>query len=130
MAVLGNPAVAFETYPDTPKWSGLVYANIEVPLTNRIKVQVRGDVYAQTSTFFSSTGTNLNPLSRFPGYSVANFRLGIEDEKAGWSLATIVKNAFDKVYYVGGVAFSSLFAVNTAVPGEPRTVMMEAKFKF
>ena len=130
VAVLGNPAVAFETYPDTPKWSGLVYANIEVPLTNRIKVQVRGDVYAQTSTFFSSTGTNLNPLSRFPGYSVANFRLGIEDEEAGWSLATIVKNAFDKVYYVGGVAFSSLFAVNTAVPGEPRTVMMEAKFKF
>lgn len=130
VAVLGNPAVAFETYPDTPKWSGVIYADISVPVTDRLKASLRGDLYAQTSTFFSSTGTNLNPLSQFPGYSVANFRVGIEDEEAGWSLSANLKNAFDEVYYVGGVAFSSLFAVNTAIPGEPRTILVEARFNF
>lgn len=130
VAVLGNPSVAFETYPDTPKWSGVIYADLSVPVTDRLTGSLRGDLYAQTGTWFSSTGTNLNPLSRFPGYSIANFRLGIADETAGWSLAVNLKNAFNEIYYVGGVAFSSLFAVNTAVPGEPRTVLAEARFNF
>lgn len=128
--VFGNPPTAFETYPDTPEWSAVGFAQATVPVSTLVRASLRGDVYAQTSTFFSSTGTNLNPGTKLPGYTVANFRVGVEHEKAGLSLALHLKNAFNKVYYVGGIGFSSLFAVNTAVPGEPRTVLMEARWNF
>ena len=73
---------------------------------------------------------SINPFSDISGYTLANFRLGIESMDAGWSLAGIVKNAFKKTYYVGGIAFYSLFSLNTVVPGEPRTFLIEAKYKF
>ncbi len=35
-----------------------------------------------------------------------------------------------KKYFVGGLAFYSLFSLNTVVPGEPRTFLIEARYKF
>ena len=61
---------------------------------------------------------------------MVNLRAGIEDEDAGWSLAAIVKNVFDKTYYTGGVGFANIFSLNTAVPGERRTWLVEARYKF
>lgn len=130
VSVLGNPAVAFGPYPDTPKWSGAAYAEAFTDLTSRIRGSIRGDLYSQTSFSFSSTGNTLNPGTRVPGYTLANFRVGIEDSRSGWSLAGLVKNAFDRTYYVGGIGFASLLALNTVIPGEPRTWMIEAGIKF
>jgi len=45
-------------------------------------------------------------------------------------LAAYVKNAFDETYYVGGIGFKSLFAVNTVIPGAPRTYLFEARYSF
>jgi iron complex outermembrane receptor protein len=129
VSVLGAPPVVFGTYPDTPKWSGAIYADATFPLGGDYELQVRGDVYAQTHTFFSSTA-NLNPGARLPGYKVANFRVGIQNEAGGWSVAGLVKNAFDRTYYVGGVALGELFQTNSAIPGEPRTFLLEARYKF
>ena len=128
--VVNNPAAAFDTYPDTPKWSGVVYANLKAPLTERLTASLRGDVYAQSHTFFSSTAKSLTLGARIPGYKMVNLRAGIEDEDAGWSLAAIVKNVFDKTYYTGGVGFANIFSLNTAVPGERRTWLVEARYKF
>lgn len=128
--VLGNPAAEFGPYPDTPKWSGSVFAEVSVPVGDSLKLTVRGDDYQQSSSWFSSTGASLNPGTQIPGYGTANFRIGLEDTRAGWSVAGIVKNAFDKTYYVGGIGFSSLFAVNTVIPGAPRTYAVEARYRF
>ena len=130
VAVLGNPAVAFDTYPDTPKWSGAAFAEIGVPLSARLRGSLRGDVYSQSSTYFSSTGNTLNPGTQIPGYTLANFRVGIEQEGAGWSLSANLKNAFNRTYYVGGIGFGSLFSLNTVIPGDPRTISAEARIKF
>lgn len=130
VSVLGNPEVAFGPYPDSPEWSGSVFADISFPVADRYTASLRSEVYDQTETFFSSTGDTLNPGTRIPGYTVANFRLSLEDEAAGWTIAAHVKNAFDETYYVGGVGFASLFAVNTVVPGAPRTYMLEARYRF
>lgn len=130
VSVLGNPAVAFSTYPDTPKWSGMIYADVSTEIRPGLKVSLHGDVYGQTSTYFASTAATLNPGAQLPKYAIANFRLGLDETDKGWSLALNVKNAFKKTYYVGGVGFSSLLGVNTALPGEPRTVLVEAKYKF
>ncbi|NTZ43808.1 TonB-dependent receptor [Altererythrobacter sp. SALINAS58] len=128
--VVGNPAAEFDTYPDTPEWSGVVYADLEAPLTNRLSLNVRGDIYAQTRTFFSSTALSLTRGAEIPGYELVNLRVGIQDEQSGLSLAGIVKNVTDTVYYTGGVGFANIFSLNTAVPGEPRTFLIEAKYRF
>ena len=130
VSVLGNPAVAFGPYPDTSKWSGAVFAEASAPVSADLTASLRGDFYAQTSNFFSSTDHTLNPGTQIPGYGLANFRLGIEDTRVGWSVSANVKNAFNKVYYVGGVGFSSLLALNTVIPGAPRTYVVEARYRF
>jgi iron complex outermembrane recepter protein len=128
--VVGNPRAEFDTYPDTPKWSGSFFADVAVPLTSRLTANLRGDLYAQTHTFFSSTAKSLTQGARIPGYALVNLRAGIGDQQAGWSLAAIVKNVFDKTYYTGGVGFANIFSLNTVVPGERRTALVEARFRF
>lgn len=128
--VVGNPRAEFDTYPDTPKWSGVFFADVEVPVTSRLTANLRGDVYAQTHTFFSSTAKSLTLGARIPGYALVNLRAGIGDQEAGWSLAAIAKNVFDKTYYTGGVGFANIFSLNTVVPGEPRTWLIEARYRF
>lgn len=128
----GGTAIAeFSTYPDTPRWSGLAFADITAPVSQRYDAVLHGDVYAQTSNYFSSTGKTLNPGTLIPGYSVTNFRIGLQDNSGkGWSLSGIVKNAFKRTYYSGGIGFASLFALNVVVPGEPRTFLAEVRYRF
>lgn len=128
--VFGNAPVDFGPYPDTPRWTASGYAEVTAPVSGDIEATLRGDVYHQTRSFFSSTNDTINPFSDIPGYTIANFRLGIQNDEVGWSLSGVVKNAFKKTYYVGGLAFYSLFSLNTVVPGEPRTFLVEARFKF
>lgn len=130
VSVLQNPEVDFGPYPDQPEWSGSVYADITFPVTDGIQGSFRADVYSQTSSYFSSTADTLNPGSKIDGYSITNFRLALENEDAGWTVAAYLKNAFDETYYVGGIGFASLFAVNTVIPGAPRTYMVEARYSF
>lgn len=130
VSVLGNPAVAFGPYPDTPEWSGTAFVDATVSVSSRIDLNVRADVYAQTSFFFSSTNDTLNPGTSVPGYALANLRVGITDSAGGWSLAANLRNAFNRTYYVGGIGFASLLALNTVIPGEPRTWLLEARYRF
>jgi hypothetical protein len=48
---------------------------------------------------------------------------------SGWN-SPLVKNAFKETYYNGGIGFASLFTLNIVVPGEPRTYMLEARYRF
>ncbi|MDE2596598.1 MAG: TonB-dependent receptor, partial [Sphingomonadales bacterium] len=135
VAVLGTSGgtsfANFDSYPDTPRWSGSLYADVTVPVTPRWDLTLHGDAYHQSSNFFSSTGRSLNPNTKIDGYTLANFRIGVEQQGgSGWSFSALVKNAFDKTYYTGGVGFASLFALNFVIPGEPRTWMVEARYRF
>jgi iron complex outermembrane receptor protein len=129
VSIQGGTPVRFGTYPDTPKWTGTAYAEVTIPVSGTIAVTARSDVYAQTKTSFTSTG-NSNPGSELPGYTLVNFRAGFEDTTTGWSLTANLKNAFKRTYYVGGIALGELFQTNTAVPGAPRTFLVEARYKF
>jgi iron complex outermembrane receptor protein len=129
VSIAGGSPVVLGTYPDTPKWSGSGYAEVDVPLTDAITGSIRGDIYGQTSTFFTSSG-NTNPFAQTPGYDLFNFRVGISDDHAGWSLAGVVKTAFNRTYYVGGIGLGELFGENTIIPGDRRTFLVELRFKF
>jgi iron complex outermembrane receptor protein len=112
-------------YTDTPTWSGDVFGDITIPLQGDLTVLLHADMYAQEMTETSSTIDA--PL---PGYVLTNFRVGIENDPQGWSLTANVKNAFDRVYYVGGLALGALVQTNTAIPGDRRTFLAEFRYKF
>ena len=119
-------------YPDTPRWTGNVYAQVSASLGETIgKLTVRGEVYAQKGYYFSSLAGTITPRTRLPGYRLANFRVGLDDvAQSGVSLALYVKNAFNKIYYVGGLPTGNVLSINTAIPGERRTIFGEVKVKF
>ncbi len=127
----GAATAIYNTYPDAPRWSGLIYADITLPVNDEFNAVLHGDVFSQTSNYFSSTGLSLNPGTKIADYSIANFRIGLESSAGrGWSLSGVVKNAFKKIYYTGGVPFTSLFSFNLASPGEPRTFLAEIRYRF
>ena len=130
VSIAGSAPIAFGPFPDLPEYSGTVYAEAKAPIAGDLQASLRGDIYGQTKTFFSSSARALNPGARIPGYTLVNARAALENEQVGWSVSALVKNLFDKVYYVGGLPFESVFALNTAVPGEPRTFLVEARFDF
>jgi len=130
VSVLGAPPVAFGPVPDVARWSGVAYAEAGVPLTADLRGSLRMELYGQTAGSFSSTADTLNPGTDIPGYGLLSFRFGLDQTTAGWSVSANLKNALNKVYYVGGVGFGSLFTFNTIVPGDPRTWQVEARYRF
>jgi iron complex outermembrane receptor protein len=119
----------YDQVPDTPETSGTVFADVSVPVSDGMNVLLHGDLYHQSKTTISPRSANFAGTG-IAGYSLANFRLGIENEKAGWSLTANLKNAFDKTTFVGGLQTGEIYQINTLVPGERRTWTVEARFKF
>ncbi len=119
----------FDQVPDTPKWTGILYADIAMPLSGSLTGILHGDIYAQTKSFISPRSQN-NVGTVISGYSVANFRAGIEHKASGWSLMANVKNAFNRTYFVGGLPAGEIYQINVQIPGEPRTFTVEARLKF
>jgi iron complex outermembrane recepter protein len=126
--VLGTP-LNFGTYPDTPKWEGSVFGEATYPIRDSLALSFRTDIYGEASDWFTGTG-NLDPGAKLPAYFLTNFRLALDNKAAGWTLSANLKNAFNRVYYIGGEALGTLFQTDTATPGEPRIVTVEARYNF
>jgi iron complex outermembrane recepter protein len=122
----------FGPFPDTPRWTGLVFAQVNVPLSgNKGTISARADVYAQSNFFFSSVNDTINPGSELPGYALANGRITWSDIGGSkFGAALFVNNAFNRVYYTGGLALGSVLGLNTAIPGRPRMWGGEVNFRF
>jgi iron complex outermembrane recepter protein len=130
VSILGATPVAFGPVPDVARWSGVAYTELTVPVRDTLQASLRAELYGQTSSTYSSTANTDNPGTGIPGYGLLNFRVGVEDSRAGWQLSGNLKNALNKVYYVGGVGFGSIFTYNDIVPGTPRTWQIELRYKF
>ena len=130
--VLLGQSATFGPYSDAPKFAGSVFAEASFGLPRSLgTLTLRGDEYAQSSFYFGALGNTIIPDVKLPGYAITNFRVGL-DEIAGtrFSLAGYVRNAFDRAYYVGGVAEGATAGINLAVPGEPRMFYVEGTYKF
>lgn len=119
----------FDQVPDTPENTGTIYADVTVPVRGDVSVLLHGDVYGQSKTFVSPRSAG-NSGAVISGYAIANFRLGVQNESAGWSLTANLKNAFNKTYYTGGLATGEIFQINILIPAEPQTFSLDARFKF
>ncbi|UZW55992.1 TonB-dependent receptor [Sphingobium sp. JS3065] len=129
VTLLGRP-VLYDRVPNTPKYNGSAFADVTVPLgSSNLAFTLHGDVYYQSESFTSPRSAN-SAGTRMAPYTLANFRVGVEDETAGWSLTANLKNAFNKVYYTGGLQVGEIYQVNTLIPGDPRTYMLELRYKF
>ena len=129
--VLGNP-VGFGPFPDTPEWSLSGFAEVALPVAASAgRVTLRGDVFHQSATYFSSLHDTIVPGTKLPGYTLANFRLNWKDiQGTGLWGALFVNNAFDEDYYTGGLPMGALFGLNVATVGRPRSYGMEVGYRF
>lgn len=126
----GNLTV--DTYPDSPKWSGSASVDVKFPVPASIgKMDLRADYYAQTYTYFSNTNGTSTPGTRLDGYSTVGLRFSWKEiMQSQVSAALYVRNVADKVYYIAGYALGASSGLNTAYPGEPRTIGAELSVKF
>jgi iron complex outermembrane recepter protein len=127
-----NVTQYFGPYSDTPRWSGSVYGEVSAPLPHDVGTfSLRGDLYTQSTFYFGTENSTIGPGTQLPSYTLANFRIGLENiENSRWSVAAYVHNAFNRVYFVGGNATYSSLTINSALPGDPRTFWGEVNYKF
>ncbi len=124
--------IDFDSYPDSPKFAGTFGADVTLPIPEELgKLILHGEVYAQTSTFFSSNNGSVTPGTELPGYHDVSMRLSWNNIKESQvSAAIFVKNLTDELYYVSGYALGAAGGYNTGYPGEPRTIAGEVSLKF
>jgi iron complex outermembrane receptor protein len=123
-------ATNYGPFADSPRWSGSLFAEATIPINSDLHVAVRGDVFEQSSFYFGSLNATTNPGTEISSYALAGFHVRLEQNNPGWSVSANVKNAFNRVYYTGGLALGSLLGFNNAIPGVPRTVTIDARYRF
>jgi len=122
----------FGPWADVAPWSGSAFAQIALPIPETAgDLSLRGDIYAQDRQYFSNNAGSFIPGTRMPGYSLVNFRLTWSEIMGSKITAAVyAKNAFDKHYYVGGLAQGASFGTNAAAIGRPRMVGVDLKYTF
>lgn len=126
----GNLVV--DTYSDSPKWSGSANVTVDFPVPDQMgEMSIRGDYYGQTHIYFSSTNGTSTPGTRLEGYSTLGLRFDWKDiMRSSVSAAVYARNLTDNVYNIAGYALGASSGLNTAYPGEPRTIGVELSVKF
>jgi len=124
--------VPFDSYPDTPKWTGSAYIDLTLPVPDSLcEMKLRADILGQTSTFFSSNAGSITPRTKLPGYTTTNIRFSWNEiMRSHFSLGLFAKNVFDKLYYQSGYVEGASGGFNTALWGEPRTLGAELTYRF
>lgn len=130
-ATVGTTVVKFGPYGDVPKWSGSAFAKVEHELGDGSVASLRGDVYAQSSFYYSNAANTILPRTQIDGYALVDLRA--EWGRIGGSdisVSAYVKNLTDKKYNTGGFALGAVNAINSVLPGLPRMYGLEAKVEF
>jgi iron complex outermembrane receptor protein len=127
----GGEVTAASSYGNTPRWSGTVFAKVDLPTPEAWgPMYLRADGYSQASEYFSNFAASLAPDTRIPGYTLLNMRYGWDIRDTHASVAIFGKNLTGKEYFLGGVAYGTSDGVNVVTPGPPRTFGAEFTYKF
>ncbi|MDB5972189.1 MAG: hypothetical protein JWQ90_4639 [Hydrocarboniphaga sp.] len=122
----------FGPYADSPRASGSLYASLLLPTPDHWgAMDVRADLYGQTSLYFSNNNSTITPDTQLPGYGIVNLRYSWQQMLGSkFSLAAYVKNLTDKEYYAGGFALTASLGVNSTAVGTPRMFGAELNYAF
>jgi iron complex outermembrane receptor protein len=122
---------SFNTYADTPQWTGSVFAQLHRKLPHFGEAVLRVDEYAQSYEYFTNQGLTVTPGAKMPGYAITNVRLElnqIADTNA--SISVYGKNVLNKTYYTGGFGEGNVQGMNAVNVGLPRMFAVELNYKF
>ena len=114
-----------------PKWTGAAYVNLTAGLEDESSIELRADMFATSSYFYSNTAGTVTPNTEIPGYALLNGRLSWNNiMNKGFDLSAYVKNALNKRYYAGGTSSILANGADVVTFGTPRTYGMEMRFEF
>ena len=116
---------------NSPEWSGNVYADIDVPLNDRLRL-----IGSWTTTFRSDTNFQdiLHPLEVQPGFSKSDIRAGLADADRRWEAAILIRNLFDE--RTSGIIFQTFQPGTNPVldrvhmPDPRRSITLQARYRF
>ena len=132
LAVVGANTFYFGPYGDTPESAGSLFVRLSDQLPGKSgELALRGEVFAQTSFFYSNLADTILPGTRIPGYALLNARAewnGIAGTKI--DAALFVNNLTQKHYFAGGFPLGAVTGSNGTLPGTPRMFGIEAGIKF
>ena len=131
-ATVAGATFYFGPYADTPRETGTVYfrAHQDLPASQG-ELALRGQIYAQSSFFYSNLNNTTVPGCEIAGYSIINLRAewnGIRGSKL--NAALYVDNVADKEYEVGGFPLGAVTGSNATLPGTPRMFGADLNIKF
>jgi iron complex outermembrane receptor protein len=131
LVIAFGQSIPYGPYGFSPKWSGSAFSEISQEIGDGSSVALRGDVFAQSSFYFSNEANTFLPGTKVAGYALVNGRLSWNNIRGtGLALAVYGKNLLDKRYFVGGLATGVTLGTNSVNPGVPRSYGLELKYAF
>ncbi len=123
---------SYSPVANTPKHTGVLWAQVQLPTDGHVgDIRMRGEVYSQSSMYFSNTFNSIAPGTKLPGYELVNARIDWNDMMGTQlSSALFARNLLDKKHFVGGMPLGASLGHNAAAVGEPRTFGVELTFNF
>ena len=107
-------------FRDAPKWSLAIGSGYAAEIANGWELFVNADITFQTE---SQGNVAAHEISTNPSYAIVNTAVGIERDNLEVSLQA--KNLFDRYYYA-----TTAMNDGTGAPGAPRSVFLNAAYKF
>jgi iron complex outermembrane recepter protein len=125
----GEPALGGKPLNNAPEWSGAFTANLDVPISDSLRLFARPEVYFRSASFsttrLSSAGTEL----MLPGFTLFNISGGLRlNDK--WEVSAFCRNCTDKRYQAA--VFSSVAQTGSKdiFLGNPAEYGVSLRFEF
>lgn len=123
----GEPSVSGEPLTAAPEWSGSVFANLDVPVSDSIEFFARPELYFRSSIATSSRlATDGSPLF-LQGYELLNASAGVRIDDR-FEVSAFCRNCTDKTY--DALIFNSVFQGTSrdTFLGEPAEYGLSLRF--
>lgn len=116
-----------DKFPNVPAWQGSLTSRYTWPINAALHGFVSADF-----AYVDGSGTQFNPSSPIynikDSYTVSDAKIGIRGER--WTAQIFIDNVFDKLAQVNIIEQASNLTPRAIVPNRPRTVGLNASFRF
>lgn len=115
------------TGPNAPELSANATLDWRAPISDGLELQFSGTVVYEDSFFVSP---DLDPLLEQDAYTKLNLRAGLASLNDTWSVALIANNVTDETTFHYGTDVPLLPGARFVRTDPPRTIMLEAVYRF
>jgi iron complex outermembrane recepter protein len=112
----------------TPKWQWATDAIYQIPIGDRFKAFVDGNVQYTGKNLFEQSITAASENAYLDKHMVVNGSVGFSGPNDGYTIRLIGRNLTDKRYKTATIIIGGLFSIANYAP--PRSWALEGSFKF